>query len=411
MLERLALLRPREQFRFDAEEFLIRGANRTVINLGNIYTDYCQAPRRERDALLDIFLQSMNPADLPGTLAEARASLLPVLRSIYGLESLQISAGNYAPKQSGEPGSSDSGEDSLNSAFARFGTLPFIGELGVAIAYDTEFSVQQVPAEHLEKWGVSLEEALAIALDNLRHKSAPRFAQIFPGCHASQYEDFYDAARLLLPEVAWSLGVAGNPVAMVPNRSCLLIAGDRDERAIAAMLAAAQQILQEQSRPLSAAMFRLEDRQWQPYSPPTFLEVPHGNLLRSMTAGDYSAQQQALRSDLERRQIDVFVASYSLVQPQGEEAGPLQSYAVVAEDVDTWVPRTDLLFFRSEARNILLLLPWSVVMAKLGHLFVPLPFTLARYRVTGFPSPEDLAELRAHALPLRSGSSPVPGSA
>ena len=215
---------------------------------------------------------------------------------------------------------------------------PFSEELAVAIAYDTEDAVQQIGRKTLEEWGLTVDEALEIAIDNLRHKAAPQFTEHAPGLYVSQYNDLYDAARILLPELAWQLPLNGNPVAMVPNRICLLLTGDQDEAGIAAMIDAADKVLTEQSRPLGAEMFRLEHKTWR-------LWRPHGdsgnrlhNIQIQMLAADYKCQQDlSVRQELEKTNEDAFVATFTLAQKEGK---PICSYSVLTKGVVTWLPQS-----------------------------------------------------------------------
>jgi uncharacterized protein YtpQ (UPF0354 family) len=83
-----------------------------------------------------------------------------------------------------------------------------------------------------------------------------------PGTYIAQFGDHYDAARILLPDLAWQLTLTGNPVAIIPTRDCLVITGEDDETGQALMLALAQQAVEGTTRHLTGEMFRLEDSQW-----------------------------------------------------------------------------------------------------------------------------------------------------
>ena len=112
----------------------------------------------------------------------------------------------------------NSGKTSLSAETATIGMRRFVADLGVGVAYDTVTLVIQVGGPQCAKWGISPEEAHAIALDNLRHKAAPSFQEVIPGTYVAAYGDHYDATRILLPELAWQLQLNCNPVAMIPTR-------------------------------------------------------------------------------------------------------------------------------------------------------------------------------------------------
>ncbi|WP_018610331.1 DUF1444 family protein [Uliginosibacterium gangwonense] len=370
---------PEAQFEFDAAQFLVRGSNGHLINLANVYLDYCRADKVGRKQIMEEFLAGVvMPKEAPSQFEDARKDLLPAIRALYGLESMMIESGEYQSEQ---------------AIYGAWPMQPLGAELGVMIAYDTERAVQQLSAKTLEEWHVSYDEALSIAIDNLRAKAAPRFSEYASGFYVSGYNDYYDAARILLPELAWQLRLKGTPVAMIPNRSCLFVAGDKDEAALGLMLELADKVLTEQSRPLSSQLFRLDEKTWKPWCPPEPLATRLNNIQRNMLAADYSTQQESLTKDLERKKEDVFVATYKLIRMQGSEK--IESIAIWTEGVLSWLPQTDLLALQKQDESEPLFVPWQTAMDACGHLFEKLPYILPRYRVNGFPSGEELKKIKA----------------
>lgn len=381
LLRHLQVQFPGDVFEYDEKAFSVRrssGGNGSLfINLANLYTDYCHTDRAGRAAIVAAFLASAKADPLPATLAEARTQLLPVIRSINSLDLLP-----------GEDGVITHGDPHV-----QFGLLPFGAGLGIGIVFDTPHSMIHVGREQIEKWQVSAQAALDIALDNLRHKAAPQFASLAPGMYVSRYDDLYDATRLLLPELAWQLPLKGTPVAMIPNRGCLILAGDQDEAAIAVMLGLARKVLEEQARPLSAAMFRLSSSGWEAWAPQGAAGNELHNLQRYMADADYATQQSALNTMLEQSGQDVFVANLKLVQKQGSPR--IESYAVISRGVSTWVPQCDLLVFNDPESNQILFVPWQIVLAVVPDLLEPLPYVLPRFKVQAFPDQAQLKEMKA----------------
>src|SRR5262249_23900550 len=75
---------------------------------------------------------------------------------------------------------------------------------------------------------------MPIAMANLRAKGPP-FKSIGPGAWAAATGDFYDSSRRLLLDEIRALGLSGDPVALVPNRDLVLLAGSRDAEALLAI--------------------------------------------------------------------------------------------------------------------------------------------------------------------------------
>jgi hypothetical protein len=375
LIPHLRALRPSSTFDFDAALGTIRTQDGGVINLANLHTDYLRTPPDQRDKLLRTFAMGVLPPEVPSSFAEAKDALLPALRYLPGMDQSRIVA---------EHESLDAITESM---------LPFSASLLVSVVHDTEHAMQQVSSETLKGWGMTPAQALEVAVDNLRHRAPPRFHEIAPGLWCSGYGDYYDAARILLPELVWQLRLAGTPVAMVPNRACLLVAGDMDSEALLSMIAKAREVLTAESRPLASEMLRLEDGRWLPWQPPMpAAAAALAKLQAEITAGDYAAQKQVLDELHQRRGSDVFVATCSLVQrPDGQ----LLSYSVLSKGVDTWLPRTDRVVFVDPDRpkGAKKVVEWRVFEAQFGHHIEALALVPPRFHVREHPSDEAIASL------------------
>lgn len=186
---------------------------------------------------------------MPEVFEDARGALLPSLHCLAGLDQSRLLAGHEKL---------DPITDSM---------FPFALTILVSVVHDSERAMQQVNAETMRRWGMTPAKLHAVAVDNLRHKAPPAFQQISAGLWRSPYGECYDAARIFLPELAWQLGLAGQPVAMVPSRSGLLLAGEQDADALLAMVSQAREALATGSRPLASEMLRWDGQQWQPREP------------------------------------------------------------------------------------------------------------------------------------------------
>lgn len=377
LLRELQGLLPGEQLVLDLDQFLIRRADGGVIYLNNLYTDYCQAlPAKRREEITRFALAVVSTGgDKPATLDEVKPRLLPILRRLGGVDLARIERGDLSKKL----------EDTMVWA-------PFSPTLGAAVAIDSDHAISQVAPGDLERWGIGFEQAFEIATDNLRHKAAPTFFEFSPGLYVSNYRDFYDAGRIFLHELVWQLPLNGDPVAMVPNRTSLLVCSASDAVALEQMIDTARQVLREQSRPLSAEMFRLQDKTWSLWTPSGQAGALLATLQREEKAVDYNDQQEALNKAHEEAGIDVFVAKHSLLQRDVD--GSLISFAVLPKGVDTWLPEADLVFLFEAQGEAPTIVRWADFSEHAAHLMERLPLIVPRWKVFGYPEGACLQRLR-----------------
>ena len=72
------------KFRYDPDQFLIERGGEGFINLANLYQEYSQAPRGQRQQVLDRFIRGClrtTGFELPEDFADVHPDLLPVVRS------------------------------------------------------------------------------------------------------------------------------------------------------------------------------------------------------------------------------------------------------------------------------------------------------------------------------------------
>jgi hypothetical protein len=366
--------------RYDANEFRLTAESGpgNFLQLQNAYAEYCAAPSDGREAVVRRYVRiwfSYRKA-VPDEFADVRPDLLPGVRarSTFELTPLRLRA-----QGDGET------------------VWPYrvlAGHLGVGVVYDLPESMSQVQQERLDKWGITLDEALATAGDNLRRVSGGDFEQPAPGVWLSPWRDNYDASRLVLPDLLARYEVRGDLVAAVPNRDVLILTGSEDEAGLRFLFAQIEEHM-EKPRPLSALPVRLDGQTWLPYRPDPDGELfQRFRLLHLKSLGqDYADQAEALKALHEKTVEDVFVASFSGVQ----RGGAVLSYCVWSEGVESLLPRTDEVFFvrpteggegKVAARG-----NWDRVMQVVGDLARPCGLYPERYRVRDFPTPAQLAEI------------------
>lgn len=369
---------------YDAGEFRLLGgsASAEIYNLHNAYRDYCEAGRKRRPEVLAHYIRSMQAPSLPASFAVARAGLRPVLRGRAILEYMRLMAGQRATQTFGD------------------GAAPFSADSVLMLAYDSPHSIQTLSHTALTDWGVTFEQALSAALDNLRDMTVANFVQVGPGLLMAAWDDSYEASRILLTDLFFRLGVGGDPVVMIPTRNRLLVASSRDSAAQLSMLALSRSFASDEGRSISALMYRFEQGKAVEFLPADAeVQAQLAQLKKIYLADDYASQKQLLDQAHQQDQLDIFVATCQLVQKT--DGGRLISYGVWTEGVDTLLPEVDLVaLVRPDGHSQSgsgepKLVAWDDLRACIGELAHSVEGYPARYRLRNFPSPDQFDALTA----------------
>jgi hypothetical protein len=250
-----------------------------VVFLSNTFATCQKLTPRVRRQQIAAFVHSLAEANqpLPTTFDQARATLIPVVRSMADWHAMQLSAQPGLAVAMGPPG-------------IRIGE-----ELGVWLALDRPNSLSHLKASTLDSWGVDFATAFAAAEENLRALTARPFERRDDGLYASNWHDAYDSSRLLLADLVRSLPLEGAPVAMVPNRDWLLVADSAKPVALERLGALATEIFQL-PRPLSSAIMQLGPHGWQTMSLDPACPEQHAlmALQRRDRAARYAEQKRLL---------------------------------------------------------------------------------------------------------------------
>jgi uncharacterized protein YtpQ (UPF0354 family) len=374
----------KDNIRYDREEFRLtgEGQGRHICNLENIYREYCGANQQIRSILMRNFVRSWfaHEKGVPESFEDVNPDLLPVVRArgYYEVTSLQLRA------------------QGMNDAGCPY--RPVAEHLAVGLGYDLPESIVQIRQDNLTTWGVTFEQALEAACENLRGVSDQGLQEAAPGVWRSPWHDNYDAARLMLLDMVRSYPVEGDPVVMTPNRDTLLLTGSDDVDGLTTMATLAEEAMGH-ARTVSGLAARLNGETWLPFLPtakhPAFQKL---KLLATRSLSqDYNAQKEALDTLYEKtEEDDVIVGSFSLMQHK--DTGAVTSYTVWSESDDTLLPGTELVAFlgrRSEAdAEVLGMFPWERVEAIVGSLMTRLEMYPPRWRVEAFPSAEQFARMK-----------------
>ena len=340
--------------------------------LGNLLHDLRQARRADRPAVLRRFLDGMLSPDaaLPATYAEARALLMPVVRRRGDIGIVVLSTFATSGETRG---------DAFQPALK-----PLVGDLVIALVCDRPTSMVYVNERELPKWGVSFDEALADALDNLR--GLPEHAgwqQMSHGVWSGEWGDSYDSSRLLLPDLIHRTGVR-DPVVVVPFRNALMLTSASNEAGLALMAQVIADHLENNQRWLSFHPLRLVETTWETWQPPAGQAAWKLLQVRG-DASIYESQKELLDAHHERTHTDIFVATCGALS--WGDAGSA-TYGVWADDVDTLLPRTDLVAFtwkQPDGTDASLLVPWDDAVRVAGGLMEPTTESPERWRLRAFP--------------------------
>src|SRR5262249_15656333 len=218
------------KFRYDPEQFLIERGGEGFINLANLYQEYCQAPRAQRQQVLDRFIRGClrtTGFELPEDFGDVHPDLLPVVRSRFYLESVALQSrarggeGVAVPQQ------------------------PIGDHLALSLVYDLPQAMRSIIQEDLDRWQVTLYEAIQAARQNLDQMGHVSFASLQgeggEGVYISATDDNYDASRLVMLDLVRKMPVRGDYIAMVPNRDTLVISGSEDAAGLQVMCKLAEE--------------------------------------------------------------------------------------------------------------------------------------------------------------------------
>jgi hypothetical protein len=338
-------------------------------NLGNAYHAYQRAGRAQRKQILHACFGLRDLPEIPEHLADARAALLPVVRGRAESTLMHLQREALAQDEDAVPPGRLLG-----------------AERYVRVAFDSEHRIAGIGADTLKRWGLTLEDALRIALDNLRDRSPERYEQIAPGLWAGGWHDAYDCSRLLLTDQVYRLRLSGRPVALIPAREDLLVTGENDIVAQRTMLQLALKRIDENPRTCAAEMLVLDDGRWQPWTP-TDPEVAFAqrNLARRIDAGDYATLKRHLEKLHQTRGTDVHIGNYSLLQVVGDNR--LLSYVTWIDGVDSVLPRADRFAYfaqpPTDAESAPVFVTWDDAQLILDSALRPLDYYPPLYAISG----------------------------
>ncbi len=367
-LRRLGVTDPIE---FDSDLFAFRLSGDRTIMLGNLFGRWQSMSKADAGSYLETALAGLiAEADQPKTFLEARDRLLPGVRDRATIESTRWMA---------EIGGSTPVAVPYRSLGA--GIL-------ATVVLDSPTTMMMVNESHLADWEVSFDDALDAAIANLDDATeVARWGKVGSGTYFSMWNDDYDVSRLLVAKVIDGLELSGDPVAFVPHRNRLIVTGSEDAAGLAVAMSRVEEELDQPSQ-VSAIPLVRGDGVWEEFAVPA--DHPAAAGLARLGAMDkalaYGATTPLIQSVLGD---EVFVANAILAERDHEIISTCTWI-----DAPCVIPETDrVMFFRSQEENWLV--AWDDVRSHVGRLMTPTDFYPPRYRIEGFPTSEQLAEMPA----------------
>lgn len=210
--------------------------DRGRVLLHNLFLEYSSAAPDSRQALMNKYVGLMVSSEQgpPRSWTEACNAIYPMIRGRWDMMPLEIA---------------HRGKDGARLP-PRI-ELPWCESLILRIAYDSPSAALPIGHDEIQSWGVSVEQALEQAMDNLRALPAPRWRELVPSVFYLESPMHYEEAMLLRDDVVSSCPVKGMPVFIASNRGIVLATGTDEPNGVATMLTQAAYSYQNRPWPMS----------------------------------------------------------------------------------------------------------------------------------------------------------------
>lgn len=259
-------------------------------------------------------------------------------------------------------------------------------DLVVLLNDDDRTSLRCWTEEELSNCGWTVEGAMRDATTNLLMRGLA-YEQIGSVCRV-QILDGYDAARIVLSEQLREFPTKGKPVALAPDRDCLIVTGSEDIQGLLQMAAMGHVRFEEGIRLISGRPVVLEGSAWTPFRPPDIVRSAFVQLANVYDELRYWTQASLLRRIAAGRKDDVAIAEVVRFP-----TGPSNQFALLArweKGSATLLPKGDVVLMVDRSTDTFAIAEWDDVVRVVGHRMVRTGDVPARFRVTHFPSRVEL---------------------
>jgi hypothetical protein len=270
---------------YDRERFeVLTGGDIGRLYLGGIFRGVREAPPWKRKEPLDNALDGFFDPDDEVSYGAAAPTLIPYIRNRARLGAMHL----YSP------GSLD--------AEAHMGVLGVLADsLVVQVVRLRPQGVRVVTDRQLAIWGVSGQEVLQTAIENLRARSQAAFEKGPNGYFIARFGDDFDSSRLLLPELFADLQLQGRPVAVAFAQNGMVVVGSEEPKPQEALAAFVRGILTSQDiTSVSNTPLVLAGGAWEPFMPEAPEYAPMRIMATNQRLWEYSDQAILLQDYLDR---------------------------------------------------------------------------------------------------------------
>ncbi|MEO5560453.1 MAG: hypothetical protein ABIR10_12290 [Dokdonella sp.] len=351
-----------------------------VFNLPNLHRRYVNTRRADRSAILRSYIEiaANTSREIPRDWAGAAPGIYAAVRSRYSLAGLEII------------------HRATSNPWPASVIWPLFGDLHVSLVYDFGAHVSNVKEETMQTWGQPIALVRQRAMDNLSALPAPAWDSIGAGVYQLKSHASYEESFLLVDHAVDALPFKNSLVAIAPNRGVLLATDGKSEASLAAMLEEALHCLQNKPWPMSATLCTRANGEWHEFLPAGDA-AKHAHKLHTINVGAfYEDQKKSLEKHHESIGHDVFVASFGVIEKDGEYV----SWCTWPEGVLTLLPKTDVIaLVRPEQKAVpeRLMMDWDIVARIAGHRMKPTTENPTRFLLDTFPNAGEWAALLAEA--------------
>jgi hypothetical protein len=352
-----------------------------MIFLANTFAECEGATAQERSERINKLVSSAAFLTAPETWPEVRKLLRPVLRhAMFGRGVSQTKVPLRRP------------------------AMPYLAEL---VVVDQPTAMRCVVQQDLEDWGITADEAFAVARENLEQRA-------FRGDEADADEapkqpialrladtdgDAYFSSLPLLPGwlASMDVTVGGQPVAVVSEPGGMFLVGidaSAPDNRIASLTKLALQEYGSAVRPISPVPYTVDaSGAVVPYTVPR--DDPAWAVLHdaetTLAAHVYGIQTEQMREEYEIELIDTYVGS--LIRAKSNKDGSFFTVAAWTDGIESLLPYADYIALGD---NDMFLLPFDIAISELGlspdpDLYPP------RYRVGSWPDQQVMDHLQSQA--------------
>ncbi|MET3132550.1 hypothetical protein AAKU55_002824 [Oxalobacteraceae bacterium GrIS 1.11] len=362
-------------------------AERGLINFGELYGAWSQLSSEAREEHLSAAAIGIMQRYIPDLLEQAKPNLLPIIRN--------------------------SAERGQTIVMSKKGALTPVYRtlcdgLDIGLVYDSPYNIARLDGAQLSHWGLSEDEAFAIALENLHARSNTPMKELGPGTYVSDWDDYYDTSRLLLAAYMREQVAMGTPVIMVPGRDKLLLTSEANEAGLGLLMFHAEEAA-GQPRAMPPLMLRLVDGRWTNFEPPAHA-VKLNNLRKTAAGEEYENQKRFLQERLKNERRDIFVATYMV--GKGAQGISISSACTWSRGVKALLPRADMVCFLDPHGNgaDAITVYWEHAISIVGDLMRQTNDWPSRFFVNAFPDVDQLTLLKQFEITRKTvrDEPPVP---